>query len=270
MKYVELIGSALVIPKNRKWAPLALGPRSIVGILKPDDPVLDGESVLSSTTACRNELCVAWQDVSGRTQVGWLAARTATRPAPTKTLRYMPYDPDLALTVWDRLREILGSRGWTMYDWCSTMKSADRQLARQVIRELGGSVPKTAENAVLQKILLQVTQAHVVTHQEQKTMAKGKSTKAAAPAQAEKTEKKEATERAPLGQAAAQQLRANGVKHPAVKKLIAGERVKKTELADLRDFVNQQAAEARDADDDKRAAALTHANRTIRRLQRAA
>lgn len=268
-KRAMLLAPALCIPQNRKWAPRVLGTGTIIEFLS------DGEgpnrtASNSSITACKNELYVQWVDTIGRPSAGWIAARTPWRPMPKSTPLAL-YTADISpLTPWDQLREILATRGWTMAQWSGSMKGADRQVARQVIRELGGAVPKTADNALLTTILLRVTQAHFKEDQ----MAKGTKDTATASAPAEAAPKAKAKKEAKAPrkssmESCAAQCTELGIKHEAIAKMVAG-KVSGAALAGLRDHINERATAAREAGKDVRAVKLSGLNRLVRRLQRAA
>jgi hypothetical protein len=147
------------------------------------------------------------------------------------------------------------------------MKAADRTLARQVIRELGGSVPKTKDNDDITVVLLRITQAH---NTKEDRMAKTK-TKAAASAKAEaptpKAEKVAADRSSSAMGSAAAALRELGVKHPTIAKLEA-DKCSSTSLVELREHINDLALSAREGNKPKRASQLSAVNRMVRKLQR--
>jgi len=262
MKYYMLLRSALIVPQDRAYHPLALGAGAVVRLLPPDEWET---SNVSSTTACKNEPYVEYADVVGRLHRGWLARNTVWTPAKGAVVTYLPYDRTEPLTGWDRLREVLASQGWTMPQWITSMKAADRNLARQIIREFGGSVPKSKQNADFKEVLLRLTQAHT----KEDRMAKTK-TKAAASAKAEaptvKGEASESRSNSAMG-STAQALRELNVKHPTIAKLEA-EKCSSSALAELRDHINELALAAREANKPGRASKLSAVNRSVRKLQR--
>lgn len=260
-KHYKLLSSALVIAKNpgwRKTGGVALGAGSVVRLIPPKDA---DTSTVSSVTGCKNEPYVMWADVIGRVSPGWLARNTPLE-ATGGPETYSPYDPTDALLFWDRLREVLAVGGWSMQQWATSMKASDRSLARQVIRELGGSVPKTKDNLLLKEVLLRVTQAH--TKEDQ--MAAAKKTKGAASAKPEATAQDESRSNSAMASCAAA-LRELNVKHGTVAKLEA-EKCSSSALAELRDHINELALAAREGNKPGRASKLSAANRMVRKLQR--
>ena len=260
MKHAMLLHPALFIPRTKKHLPWSLGTGSIVGLLTEAE---DGTSLVSASTGVKNERYVQAADAIGRQHEGWLAARTPLRPVANDS-RLVLCGERTPLTFWDRLREILAVEGFTMVHWTTSMKAADRQLARQVIRELGGAVPKTKDNLLLKEVLLRVTQAH--TKEDQ--MAAAKKTKAAAPAKAEAQVTAGSRSNSAMASAAAQ-LRELKLKHPHIARL-ENESAKSSHLAELRDHINEQALAAREGNKPQRASKLSAANRAIRKLQRRA
>jgi hypothetical protein len=271
MKRMLLLAVAAVLPRKQEWSIKYLGPGAIVGVLRDGE---DEISRVSPVTGTKGEYYVRWVDGFGEEQTGWLACNTPMKPVRSEALVYV-YGGETGanserVSPWDRLRAILRSEGWTVYEWCSKMKPTDRQLARAVIRELGGSVPKTTDNALLQQVLLRVTQA-VPTPQEVQ-MGSKKKTKVAASASTKATKTEKATEgRANSAMVTcATALQELGLKHKAIATLAGDTMPSRKELEALRDFVNTCAQKAREADKGARASKLSAANKLVRRLARKA
>lgn len=259
-RFRSLLANAVVIPQKPEWSPKTLGASSVIQLLS-DGEGAAGTSSVSPSTGTKGEHYVRWVDGQGTVQSGWMAGNTPMAKKGSQ-LVWTPAEIPHEISSWDQLRRILAHQGFTIMQWCTSMKAVDRNLARQVIRELGGSVPKTKDNELLKTVLLRVTQAH--TKEDQ--MAKAK--KAAASAKAATPEKEEKGERSNSAlESTASQLTELKVKHPAIAKMQGG-KVSASALAELRDHINELALAARDGNKPQRASKLSAANRSVRKLQR--
>jgi hypothetical protein len=275
--YRRLLAAAVVAPmpedwmQAQPWQAQVLGAGSIVELLKAEP---------SPITAKANELFVRWIDHAGREVKGWLAYATPINVGG-RGLTFVGRE-DLKIGSWDELRERIFNSGLTAKQYIALNSTEQEQLTQlqAVIRELGGRIKNSDDDGTI------ITRAIRLTTGEDITMDDVQEERAsAAPAAAKKSGKKGGkkgggkkqakgsvkVKRQPMSVTVGTSLLALGISGSAKQlatKLSKGEELKKKQLVELRDSINEAASKAREEKKGKVASQLSSANRLVRRLAR--
>lgn len=279
--YIKLLQAAVVIPAVDGWGPFSLGLGTTVLLDLPDlrHCYAPGLALSNIHSLHIDDLRIIYRDVAGRLVPGWINRHIPTTTAGHGSPMTVPWIPDAKqpLMHLDILRGRARMANQTLMAYISTHGEKPPILTelQGVIRELGGRMkdaddPITVIRRALRLILSrEVPMAEV---QEARETAK-KSTSKKAGRKAADREVERAVEREPSargGTAIGETLVKLGVGGKAAKRLAKGETLKKKELQALRDEINAAAVEARENNKGKLASQLSAANRTIRRMARAA
>lgn len=284
-KFRKLLRGAVVVPVNRnpsgeRWTPQALGSGTVVELI---DERLDEPSPFGP-----GEILVRFKDAGARDVLGWLARHTPLKACggPLKRKPYVADDDDDQLSSYDWVRDQAMLYGWrektkglSPLSWLVVEGPKDLGLLRDVVRELGGTFKKSddAHQAIRRVARLvfnrEVSMAEVEEARDAATAKSGRkgSKKAKGKKSTEKTT--ERAERRPAGVgvgAILVPLLKGGAGAKLAKRLANGDQLKKKELTELRDAINEAAATAREKKQGKVSSALSAANRQVRRLARAA
>jgi hypothetical protein len=276
----KLLAPALVVPlyqswMNKPWLAQVLGVGSVVDLIKGPMP---------SPITGKDEIYVLWVDLVGRECKGWLARDTPMNVGG-RALSFLGRD-DLKTGAWDNLREEIHASKLNARQYIATKVTTQTQLTQlqAVIRELGGRIKNSDDDSIIITRAIRLTTGEDITMEE---VQEERASAAAAPAKGKKSKKqrkaakaaaksgkkggKVKTKRQPLIVTVGTALLALGLTGKGKQlagQLAKGNDLKKGQLVELRDAVNEAGAAAREAGKGGKASQLSSANRLVRRLAR--
>lgn len=278
--YRKLLAAAVVAPmyedwmQAQPWQAQVLGVGSVVEMLATQMP--------SPITGRETELFVRWIDHAGRTVKGWLAKGTPMNVGG-HGLTFVGRN-DLKIGAWDNLRERIFNSGLTAKTYIALNSTEQTQLTQltAVIRELGGRIKNSDDDSTIITRAIRLTTGEDITMEE---VTQERESAAASPAKSSRkgskrgkkgSSKKQAkgsvkVKRQPMSVTVGLSLIALGLTGSAKQlatRLSKGEELKKKQLEELRDGINEAASKARDEKKGKVASQLSSANRLVRRLAR--